>query len=120
MKIPIVLFDKVGDLYELYSACDIAIVGGSIIFTKGHNFIEPIHANTVSITGENLSNFKELKKIFCSEGPVMTFKDKKELAGIISDLKIESQRNERLFLQKEKLEEYSGNYSVILSALTDE
>ena len=50
----------------------------------------------------------------------MTFKDKKELAGIISDLKIESQRNERLFLQKEKLEEYSGNYSVILSALTDE
>ena len=116
----IVLFDKVGDLYELYSACDIAIVGGSIIFTKGHNFIEPIHANTVSITGENLSNFKELKKIFCSEGPVMTFKDKKELAGIISDLKIESQRNERLFLQKEKLKQHSGNYSVILSALTDE
>ena len=58
----LVLFDKVGDLYELYSACDIAIVGGSIIFTKGHNFIEPIHANTVSITGENLSNFKELKE----------------------------------------------------------
>ena len=116
----LVLFDKVGDLYELYSACDIAIVGGSIVFTKGHNFIEPIHANTVSITGENLSNFKELKKIFCSEGPVLTFKAKKELAAIISDLKIESHRNERLLLQKEKLEQCLGNYSVILSALTDE
>ena len=82
--------------------------------------IEPIHANTVSITGENLSNFKELKKIFCSEGPVLTFKAKKELAAIISDLKIESHRNERLLLQKEKLEQCLGNYSVILSALTDE
>jgi len=119
-KSDVVLFDKVGDLYELYSTCDIAIVGGSIIFDKGHNFIEPIHANTVSITGEKLSNFKELKKIFCSGGPVKTFKDKEELAAIISDLKIESKRDETLFLQKEKLKQHSGNYSMILAALTDE
>ena len=52
----ILVFDEVGDLINLYAAGDLAIVAGSINYAKGHNFMEPIFADTLSITGSKLSD----------------------------------------------------------------
>ena len=75
----IILFDRLGDLFELYALADIAIVAGSITYTKGHNFIEPIHAGTLCITGTKLSNFQKLNELLCINGPIETFSTVEEL-----------------------------------------
>ena len=73
------IFDQVGDLFHLYAVADLAIVAGSIMFNKGHNFMEPVYANTPSITGSKLDNYKELKKELCDTNIFETFSTEQDL-----------------------------------------
>ena len=72
----IIIFDEVGELINLYAVVDLVIVAGSIIFDKGHNFMEPIFANTLCITGSKLNNYKQLKKDLCDTNQIETFETK--------------------------------------------
>ena len=113
----IILFDRLGDLFELYALADIAIVAGSITYTKGHNFIEPIHAGTLCITGTKLSNFQKLNELLCINGPIETFSTVEELRNLFVKLNNIDLRNEILTRQKAALAKHSGNYSNIISRL---
>ena len=115
----IVVFDEVGELINLYAVVDLAIVAGSIIFNKGHNFMEPIFVNTLCITGAKLNNYKQLKRDLCDTNQIETFETKNQLRAIVDKYKDSNARDKKLLSQKKALEELSGSYELIIETLND-
>ena len=115
----VVIFDQVGDLFHLYAIADLAIVAGSIIFNKGHNFMEPVYANTTSITGSKLDNYKELKKELCDTNIFETFTTEQDLAQLLNKYKDDHYRIKKLNEQKEVLQQISGSYNSVIKALDE-
>ena len=115
----ITIFDEVGDLINLYAVADLAIVAGSIIYEKGHNFMEPIFADTLCITGSKLRNYKQLKKDLCDSNIIETFDTKNQLRALVVKYKDSKIRNEKLLAQKKTLDELSGSYKLIIDSIND-
>ena len=115
----ITIFDEVGDLINLYAVADLAIVAGSIIYKKGHNFMEPIFADTLCITGSKLLNYKQLKKDLCDSNIIETFDTKNQLRALVDKYRDSKIRNEKLLSQRKKLEELSGSYELIIDSIND-
>ena len=115
----IIIFDEVGDLINLYAVADLAIVAGSIIYEKGHNFMEPIFADTLCITGSKLRNYKQLKKDLCDSNIIETFDTKNQLRALVDKYRDSKIRNKKLLLQRKTLEELSGSYELIIDSIND-
>ena len=115
----IIIFDEVGELINLYAVADLVVVAGSIIFNKGHNFMEPVYANTTSITGSKLDNYKELKKELCDTNIFETFTTEQDLAQLLNKYKDNHYRIKKLNEQKEILQQISGSYNSVIKALDE-
>ena len=94
-----------------------AIVGGSIKYKKGHNFLEPIFAGTSVITGVNLKNYLEIKSLFCDTGVIETFTSESELRELVNLYKDQKVRERRLILQKTEIDKFGGKYKQIIQEL---
>jgi len=55
----VVLIDKIGELVNIYSICDLVILGGSFVNVGGHNPLEPAFFNKPIISGKSIFNQKE-------------------------------------------------------------
>ena len=115
----ILVFDEVGDLINLYAAADLAIVAGSINYTKGHNFMEPIFVNTLSITGSKLDNYRQIKEDLCDTNIIETFSEQDELRSLISKYQNVTIRNEKSSAQNDALKSYSGSYDEIIKFIDE-
>jgi tRNA (guanine-N7-)-methyltransferase len=113
------VFEEVGSLFDLYSQADVAIVGGSITFKKGHNFMEPVYANIPSITGDYLENYQDLKAKLCDTGIFETFKTESELSVLLNKYTNSELRQKKLNEQQIALEKISGSYESVLVALDE-
>jgi len=54
------IIDTLGELADLYAACDIAFIGGSLVERGGHNPIEPARWSVPVLTGPSVFNFQEI------------------------------------------------------------
>ena len=115
----ILVFDEVGDLINLYAAGDLAIVAGSINYTKGHNFMEPVFVNTLSITGSKLDNYRQIKEDLCDTNIIETFSEQHELRSLISKYQNVTFRNEKSSAQNDALKSYSGSYDEIIKFIDE-
>ena len=115
----ILVFDEVGDLINLYAAGDLAIVAGSINYTKGHNFMEPVFVNTLSITGSKLDNYRQIKEDLCDTNIIETFSEQHELRSLISKYQNVTIRNEKSSAQNDALKSYSGSYDEIIKFIDE-
>ncbi len=61
-RVSCTLVDKMGVLKELYSAADLAFVGGTMADVGGHNILEPLWAGTPVIFGPDVRNVQEMAK----------------------------------------------------------
>ena len=115
----ILVFDEVGDLINLYAAGDLAIVAGSINYAKGHNFMEPIFADTLSITGSKLDNYRQIKEDLCDTNIIETFSDQDQLRSLINKYQNITIRNEKTSAQNDALKNYSGSYDEIIKFIDE-
>jgi 3-deoxy-D-manno-octulosonic-acid transferase len=53
----VVLLDVIGELSSVYSACDVAIMGGSFIEHGGQNPLEPAYWGKAIVCGPHMENF---------------------------------------------------------------
>ena len=83
----ILLVDKMGVLPQLYSICDIAIVGGSFVDFSGHNPLEPAFYSKPTIIGEYHSSCLDSVKKLKDNDAIVVSSQEKLLADI--DLLIE-------------------------------
>ena len=106
-------------MFELYAAADLAVVAGSIVFDKGHNFIEPIYAGTPSITGIKLKNYSELKKLLCDKGIIKTFSSQAQLRDLVNIYENSLARQEYFHNQHAALNDLSGSYDQVVDILNE-
>jgi len=81
--------------------------------------MEPIFANTLTITGAKLNNYKQLKRELCDTNQIETFETKNQLRALVAKYKDPNIRDKKLLSQRRALEELSGSYELIIDALND-
>lgn len=81
--------------------------------------MEPIFANTLTITGAKLNNYKQLKRDLCDTNQIETFETKNQLRALVSKYKYPNIRDKKLLSQRKALEELSGSYELIIDSLND-
>ncbi|MBF0303428.1 MAG: 3-deoxy-D-manno-octulosonic acid transferase [Desulfamplus sp.] len=80
----IIIIDKMGILASLYSICDIAFVGGSLVPCGGHNPLEPALFSKPVIFGNHMEDFKEISETMLSNEAAFMVKNRDELFATIS------------------------------------
>lgn len=58
----IILVDEIGHLRKLYSICDVAFVGGTLVNIGGHSLLEPLFYHKTPIFGPYLQNVRDISK----------------------------------------------------------
>jgi len=80
------LGDTMGDMMKLYSAADIAFVGGSLIERGGHNPLEPAVLGKPVLMGPHLFNFQQIADQLVKEQAMQVVADITELQQAVSRL----------------------------------
>jgi 3-deoxy-D-manno-octulosonic-acid transferase len=64
----VLLLDTFGELAKVYGFATAAFVGGSLVPAGGHNPIEPAAAGVPVCFGPQMSNFREIARVFLRDG----------------------------------------------------
>lgn len=85
----ILLLDSVGELYMLFSICDLVFMGGSLVPVGGHNLLEAAVFNKPTLFGPHMHNFRDISSIILENGAGFQVSGKEELIekikGLIAD-----------------------------------
>lgn len=84
------ILDTVGELNAMFSATDIAFVGGSLFDHGGHNIIEPARFANAILSGPHTHNFRDIVTEFQKEKALLIVQDSQELAKQIEKLFVDS------------------------------
>lgn len=85
-EIAVYLGDTMGELLLLFSASDIAFVGGSLVPHGGHNFLEPAAVGVPTLTGPHTHNFTRIKNSLVAAGATQVIHNADELAQTVINL----------------------------------
>ena len=81
-EVDVMLGDTMGELQTLYGAADIAFVGGSLVESGGHNFLEPAAFGVPVVSGPYVYNFAEVCEVLLIAG-AMKRATKEDLAETV-------------------------------------
>lgn len=82
----IVLGDTMGEMLFLYGLADVAFVGGSLVPTGGHNFIEPAAWGLPLLSGPHVFNFAEVARLMLKNGGLTVVQDALTLGQAVNHL----------------------------------
>lgn len=85
-KIDIYLGDTMGELLLMYSASDVAFVGGSFVPVGGHNLLEPALFGVPVLTGAILHNFVHISDLLIEANHTQIVHNADDLAQKVSEL----------------------------------
>ncbi len=81
----VLLVDTVGELMGLYALSDLALVGGSLVPTGGHNLLEPASRGIPQLFGPHMDNFREIAAMVLDYGAGIQVADQQELQTVIAE-----------------------------------
>lgn len=85
----VILVDSMGKLATLYSICDLAFVGGSLVPKGGHNPLEPALCSKPVLFGPDMSDFLEVADVLIAGGGAIQVTSEaileEELENLLSD-----------------------------------
>lgn len=79
----ILLLDSVGELYMLFSVCDLVFMGGSLVPVGGHNLLEAAVFGKPTVFGPHMHNFRDIASIIISNKAGYQVSNEKELIQIM-------------------------------------
>jgi len=71
----VILLDVIGELSSVYSACDVAIMGGSFIEHGGQNPLEPAYWGKAIVCGPHMENFPFIDDFYRGGGALKVDSD---------------------------------------------
>lgn len=92
----VLLVDTIGELMDLYSASDIAFVGGSLVTVGGHNVLEPLSRKLPVLFGPHMHNFREISGLLLDRDGGLRVMDAEQLAQALWKLLTEPARRRQL------------------------
>ncbi len=116
----ILLLNTIGELAGLFQAADVVFIGGSLVPTGGHNFLEPAFWSKPVLFGPHMHNFRDAAERFVKAGAALQIQSPAELAAECTRLFGDAARREELGGRaKRVLQEESGATRRILERLRD-
>jgi len=82
----VALVDVMGMLGELYTAADLAFVGGTLVPIGGHNVLEPVWAGTPVVFGPHLANVTEAAEYIVSRHYGVCVRTADALAELVTQM----------------------------------
>jgi 3-deoxy-D-manno-octulosonic-acid transferase len=83
--VDIYLVDTMGELKMLYTAADIAFVGGSMVPVGGHNILEAVAVGTPVLFGPYMANFKEIaEKVLQQNAAIQCWSNNEIITAIVT------------------------------------
>ena len=80
----IIVLDTIGELAQIYSACDVAFVGGSLIERGGHNLLEPVLRGAPVLFGPHVMNFRGAAQLVADHHLGQCVRDENDLCQVLA------------------------------------
>jgi len=84
-EVDIIIADTMGELQVLYSAADIAFVGGSLARRGGHNVLEACAVGRPVLFGPHMFHFEEIASMALDHGAGRQVRDTAELVDAVDE-----------------------------------
>ncbi len=88
----VVLGDSMGEMFAYYAACDLALIGGSLLPFGGQNLIEACSVGKPVLIGPHTYNFAQASLQAVASGAAVRVQDVSELAQSVRDLLCQPER----------------------------
>jgi 3-deoxy-D-manno-octulosonic-acid transferase len=88
--------DSIGEMLAYYVACDVVIMGGSLLPFGGQNLIEPCAVGRPVIVGPHTYNFADVAKGAISAGAALRVRDAYEAMQVAALLASDAERREAM------------------------
>ncbi|MGF6906622.1 3-deoxy-D-manno-octulosonic acid transferase [Fusobacterium sp. PH5-44] len=89
----VILVDEIGQLRKLYSICDMAFVGGTLVNIGGHSLLEPLFYYKTPIFGKYTQNVKDISLEILKRNIGYLVHDKEEFSLAIRSILTEKDQN---------------------------
>jgi len=97
--IQVYLLDTLGKLRKFYGMADVVFMGGSLVETGGHNFLEPAANGRAILTGPHFYNFQEIAEQLLALQAARLVHDEfdlsRQLTGLFEDREERNRMGER-------------------------
>lgn len=77
----VLLGDTMGEMMLFFGCADVAFVGGSLVPTGGHNYLEPAALGLPVLSGPHQFNFAEVSELLVGSGAMRVVQDANALAS---------------------------------------
>ena len=84
LAVAIVVLDTIGELAQIYSACDVVFVGGSLIERGGHNLLEPVLRGAPVLFGPHVMNFRGAAQLVAGHHLGQCVRDEDDLYQVLA------------------------------------
>ena len=85
-KKSVLILDTLGELARLFSRAAIIFMGGSFVKKGGHNIVEPAVFGKPIVFGPDMSNFRDIAKLFLEENAAIKVSNKEMLSSALENL----------------------------------
>jgi 3-deoxy-D-manno-octulosonic-acid transferase len=82
----VLILDSLGELASLYSLCDLAFIGGSLVPERGHNPLEPVVYGKPVFFGPHMEDFAEISRDLLAAGAAGQVRHSGEMVAFVSRL----------------------------------
>ena len=93
---PLLILDTMGELTRMYSFCNIAFIGGSLVSIGGHNPLEPAAFGKPVLFGPNMSNFTEISADLLEREAAIVCHDEDEIFEVMKKLLVNDLLQEKM------------------------
>ncbi|MCK5360190.1 MAG: glycosyltransferase, partial [Gammaproteobacteria bacterium] len=83
-EVEVIVADSMGELLKLYTASDVAFVGGSLVPVGGHNVLEACAVGLPVIFGPYMFNFDEISQLTLSKNAGLQVSTNRELVAAVA------------------------------------
>ncbi len=115
----VVLLDTIGELSALYILADVALVGGSLVPSGGHNILEPARYAAAIVVGEHTENFRDIVELFRRSDAVRITNPESVEKDLLQLMASQAERNALGQRGKDVLQAQAGATERTLSALSE-
>ncbi len=100
---PLLILDTMGELSRMYSFCDIAFIGGSLVPDGGHNPLEPAAFGKPILFGPYMDDFTEISADLLEENAAIVCHDEDDIFEILKHLLVNGTLRKEMGAQAQAL-----------------
>ena len=100
---PLLILDTMGELSRMYSFCDIAFIGGSLVPDGGHNPLEPAAFGKPVLFGPYMDDFTEISSDLLGKNAAIVCHDDDDIFEVLKQLLVNGPLRQEMGAQGQAL-----------------